>query len=324
MGTFMGEKAAGRVFETATVDSDMRNEAAWLARPELERQWKEENARELAEVQAKARADKAGVKKASVTTLDTDHTDEEAWIARKNLEKRSKARMKAEAKQLALANKKFFAGVNGTLSNVDRSKMAQEECDIHADQMGLIRKNDMDIDITDEGEWKVRGTLAAQSAEIATRDQDDLKQKNRSIASRLASVRPKVVVTSKFGKEEWSKPEYVDAYEYDPNTASATAQSWMPRNREKYVPRLNWSVISPTNLDKRPPLWLKQWEHYDWGEHDKLPSGGVRVTAGYTFGVVADEKNHERRLAKERHLIETGQVRAARHPHICPPPSRPA
>jgi len=273
-----GYENGRRIFESATVDSDMTNEAAWLARPELERQWREENARELAEQQAKARADKSGVRQASVTKLDTDHTDEEAWLARTKLKQRSDARRKKEKEELEAANAKFFGKVKETK-----------------------RSEEIDDNLMDEWEWQIRPDLDKQNVKLKEREADDLKDKNVQYRKRLQRIKPKVEITSLWGTSEFVKPEWEEAAEFD------KASTFMPRAREKYVSRLNWSSVAPTNLQVRPPSWLKAWESYDWGER-KDTIMADRATSGHTFGVAEDAANHEKVVAKRAKDVAEGRV----------------
>jgi len=278
-----GGKAPTKFFETANVDSDIRNEAAWQARPELEAKWKARQASEKKTLALKHDADLKGVKAASVTKLDTDHTDEEAWQARKKLKARSKAKKKAEAEALAAANAKFFNSVKTT-----------------------TRSDEIDDNLMDEEEWQTRPELEEQAQHLRNREAADLRLKNGAIGERLMNVRPKVVVTSPFGLAEWEKPNYVDAVQFDPASVEGTAENWLPRNRDKYVARLNWSTVAPTNIRERPPTWLRSWEKYDWGELRGPPQ--ARATTGMNFGIAANGQATAMRLEKRRQMIASGQI----------------
>lgn len=278
-----GGSAAGGWFETANVDSDMRNEAAWQARPEYERKWKDRQAKEASTLANKHQADVAGVKAASVTMLDTDHTDEEAWKARKMLKERSAERKRREARELAEANRRYFESVAATK-----------------------RSDLIDDNLMDEEEWQLRPDLDAQNRRLKQREADDLRIKNGAATERIINVRPKIVITSPMGLEEWDKPNYVDALVFD-------SRDWIPRTREKYVSRLNWTASAPTTLSKRPPSWLRPWEQYDWGELAGALGNEGRATAGYDFGIEKDKKIHEQVVARQKYLIATGQMSDAKN-----------
>ena len=234
-------------FSGKALDTDMTDEAAWKARPELEAQWKARQAAEKKVLQKKVSSDKKGIlaaqqvdwegtaneldrgdHKTKGDRFDTDMRDEEAWKARKTKAEESRRRKAAEAKALKEANAKFFGSVKKT-----------------------TRSDEIDDNLMDEEEWNVRPDLVKVSAEKKAREQLDLEIKNAEIRERLNKIKPMVVVTSPFGVSEYTEEKgYIEPV---PSIYSPTPV--MPRSRDKHLIKTE-GITRAHVTDKYTPEWF--------------------------------------------------------------------
>ena len=186
--------------------------------------------------------------------IDTDHTDEAAWKRRAELKKERTARKRAEAAALKAANKKFFSSVHAV-------EGAEDVASFWGGQQN------MDTDLTDERAWMARADLDELSADLKQKEQTDLQIKNAHMRTRLAAIKPQVVITSDFGVKEYTdNSKWIDPFHYDGSTP--------PRSRDKYFSRRIYvSKLSDDYardgvevLATSPPSWLRPWEDYQYAE----------------------------------------------------------
>jgi hypothetical protein len=162
------------------LDTDLTDERAWQARPELAAASKARMAKEAKALASANMVGQASLAKASVTKLDTDHTDEAAWKRRAELKERSRKKREEEARRLAEANRSIFSAIAKT-----------------------TRSDEIDDNLMDEEEWQIRPDLALVSLERREKEAEDLVLKNRILQQRLQSIKPMVNITSPSGKAKY-------------------------------------------------------------------------------------------------------------------------
>jgi hypothetical protein len=263
-----------------TMDTDMTDEAAWKARPELEAKWKARQASEKKVLKGKVKSDRAGIKAAQAVDwegtkneldygqhktagdrFDTDMADEEAWKARSTLKNASKTRKAKEAAELAAANRAYRARVKNT-----------------------TRSDEIDDNLMDEDAWAVRPQYIAADKEFKAREALNLEIKNAEARERLRRIKPMVEITSAHGKAEYvenPKKEYLEPFLF-------SSPGSPPRSRDKTSPSsaFGWSQEKhvgegvgppPIPLDKYTPEWFAASPMY---KNSINKGGGVGSLSG--------------------------------------------